>query len=167
MALAPVFVALAGLCATAWRRAGLATAGFLWLVCGEALSGDDLLFGRPDGTAPRGEWEGSVLDAASDALWPIVNSPVIAVLVVSVAFALLLPVLVRGRWVLMAAAGAAVWGVGLAICLGALGDLLAAYTELDQARGAVAGSVLAALVAFAVTVMAPPVPGEEPVAALP
>ena len=44
---APLFVALAGLCSTAWRRAGLAAAGFWWLVLAEVLSGDALLFGSP------------------------------------------------------------------------------------------------------------------------
>jgi hypothetical protein len=108
-----------------------------------------------------------VLDAASDALWPLINSPVIAVLVVWVAFALLLPVLVRGRWVAVDLLGAAAWGAGLATCLGALGDLLAAYTELDYARGAIAGAVLGALIAFSVTVLAPPVADEEAATALP
>ena len=40
---------------------------------------------------------------------------------------------------------------------GVLGDVLAATTELDRARGATAGAVLGGLVAVTVTLLAPPV----------
>ena len=43
--LAPLFIALAGLGSTVWRRAGLAAAGLLWLVGVEVISGDALLYG--------------------------------------------------------------------------------------------------------------------------
>jgi tRNA A-37 threonylcarbamoyl transferase component Bud32 len=165
--LAPAFVGLAALCSTAWRRAGLAAAGFLWLLLTEAVTGDNLLFGSPDGTAPRGAWQGSVLDAASDALWPLLSSPALLPVVVWVAFAVVFPVVVRGRWTAVDLLAAALWGAGLAVCLGALGDVLAASMELDRARGAIAGSVFGALIAFAVTVIAPPVEDEEPAPALP
>ena len=53
------------------RRAGLAAAGFWWLVLGEALTGRALLFGSPDGTLPRADWEGSISAAVSDVLVPL------------------------------------------------------------------------------------------------
>ena len=56
---APMFVGLAALAGTAWRRAGLAAAGFVWLAVAEVLSGRDLLFGVADGTLARARWEGS------------------------------------------------------------------------------------------------------------
>jgi len=147
VALGPLFVALAGLCATAWRRAGLAAAGFAWLVVAEILSGDALLFGTADGTAPRADWEGSIRDAASDALYPFLTSPASAPVAIWVALALVLPLVVRGRSLILDVLGAALWAAGLVAAHAAAGDLLAASVELDQARGAVGGAILAIAVA--------------------
>jgi hypothetical protein len=156
IALAPVFVGVAALAPTAWRRAGLAAAGFLWLALGEVLSGETLLLGVSDGTLPRGDWEGSISAAASDALAPLVSGPALAPAAVWAGFALLLPLVVRGRWLGFDLLGAALWAAGLMAAHAALGDMLAATTALDQARGAAAGSVGAALVALAVSQLAAP-----------
>jgi eukaryotic-like serine/threonine-protein kinase len=157
VALAPVFVGVAALAPTAWRRAGLAAAGFLWLALGEVLTGETLLFGVPEGVLPRGDWEGSISAAASDALGPLVSGPALAPAAVWAAFALLLPLVVRGRWLAVDAVGALLWAAGLVAAHTALGDMMAATTALDQARGVVAGSVGAALVALAVSQVTPPV----------
>jgi hypothetical protein len=71
-------------------------------------------------------------------------------------FAVLLPVLVRGRWLALDLVGAALWTAGLIAAHVALGDLLAATTALDEARGVAAGAVGAALVALAVSQIAQP-----------
>jgi hypothetical protein len=155
--LAPLFVAVAGLAPTPWRRAGLAAAGFSWLAAAEVLTGDELLFGVPDGTAARAAWEGSAMDAAGDALWPLLSSPALAPGLVWAVFALLLAVILRGRWAVVDVAAATVWVVGLVIVHSALGDFLAPTTELSRARGAVAGAVLGGLVAVTVTLLARPV----------
>jgi hypothetical protein len=63
--LGPVFVGVAALAPTPWRRAGLGAAGFLWLALGELITGKSLLFGIPDGALPRVEWQGSISAAAS------------------------------------------------------------------------------------------------------
>jgi eukaryotic-like serine/threonine-protein kinase len=157
VALAPAFVALAALCSSAWRRAGLAAAGFLWLVLAELLSGDNLLFGVPDGTLPRASWEGSLTDAASDALWPLISSPALAPLVVWAAFAALLPLVVRGRSLGLDLLACAFWAAALVAAHAALGDLLAATTQLEEARGAAAGALLGALAAVGAMAIAPPV----------
>jgi hypothetical protein len=62
---------------------------------------------------------------------------------------------------------ACVWAAGLVAAHGALGDLLAATTELDQARGAVAGACLGAVVVLSATLLAPPVRGGTGDPALP
>jgi eukaryotic-like serine/threonine-protein kinase len=156
IALAPAFVGVAALAPTAWRRAGLAAAGFLWLVLGEALSGEALLFGAPDGTLPRGDFEGSLTSAASNALEPLLTTPALAPLVVWAAFAALLPLAVRGRWIALDLIGAGLWTAGLIAAQVALGDVLAADVALEQARGAVAGAIVAALVVVSVSRIAPP-----------
>jgi hypothetical protein len=150
---------VAALAPTPWRRAGLATAGFLWLALGEVLTGESLLFGVSDGTLPRGDWEGSISAAASDALGPLVSGPALAPAAVWACFAVLLPLVVRGRWLALDAVGAALWSAGLIAAHLGLGDLLAATTALDEARGLAAGSIGAALVALAVTHMATPAEG--------
>ncbi len=162
VALGPVFVGIAALAPTPWRRAGLAAAGFLWLAIGELITGRDLLFGVPDGALPRAEWEGSISAAASDALGPLLSGPALAPAVVWAVFAMLLPLVVRGRWLAVDLLGAGLWAAGLLTAHAALGDMLAATTALDQARGAVAGAIGAALVVVAVSQMAPPAEGWRP-----
>jgi eukaryotic-like serine/threonine-protein kinase len=159
VALAPVFVGLAALAPTPWRRAGLAAAGFGWLAVGEVVTGEGLLFGVPDDALPRGDWEGSISAAASDALGPLVSGPALVPAAAWAAFAVLLPLVVRGRWLAVDLIGAGLWAAGLIVAHLALGDLLAGTTALDEARGMVAGSVGAALVALAVSQIAAPAEG--------
>ena len=151
IALAPAFVGIAALAPSPARRAGLAAAGFWWLVLGEALTGKALLFGSPDGTLPRGDWEGSISAAAADALQPLVTTPALAPVLAWVAVAIALPVVVRGRWLAVDLVGAALCAAALIAAHLALGDALAADVALDHARGAVAGSILAALLVLVIS----------------
>ena len=149
VALAPMFVALAGLCSTAWRRAGLAAAGFWWLVLAEVLSGDALLFGTADGTTGRGDWQNSLRGAAEDALYPLLSSPVTGPVLIWVVLAVVLPFVVRGRSLGLDLLGASAWAAALVTALAGAADLVASSAELDQARGAVGGAVVAVVVAVA------------------
>jgi hypothetical protein len=167
IALAPLFVAVAAFAGTHARRAGLAAAGFLWLVSAELLTGDALLFGPPDGAPPRVGWEGSVVDAAGDALVPLASTPALLPAAAWAAFAVLLPIAVRGRWLALDVLGAAAWAVGLVLALDACGDLLSGASESGAARGAAAGAALGALVAVAARRLAAPADAEDPEAALP
>ena len=159
VALAPAFVGIAALAPTHWRRAGLAAAGFLWLVLGEAVTGRALLFGSPDGTTPRADWEGSISAAISDVLQPLVTTPALAPIVVWAAFAVLLPLVVRGRWLALDLIGAGLWVAGLAVAQLALGNALAADVALDAPRGAIAGALVAAVVVVSVSQVAAPAEG--------
>ncbi|HEX3279003.1 MAG TPA: serine/threonine-protein kinase [Thermoleophilaceae bacterium] len=155
IALGPAFIGAAALASTAWRRAGLAAAGFLWLALAEVLTGKDLLYGVADGTLARHEWQQSISSAAGDGLGPLLSGPALAPIVVWAAFAVLLPLLVRGRWLAADLLGAGLWTVGLVVTLTALGDMLAATTMLSQPRGAVAGAIGAALIVVGARQMAP------------
>jgi len=146
IALAPAFVGIAALAPTATRRAGLAAAGLWWLVLGEAVTGRALLFGSPDGTLPRENWDGSISAAAADALQPLATTPALAPVVVWIVAAIALALVVRGRWLAVDVLGAGACAAGLIAAHLALGDALAADVALDQARGGIAGSVAAALV---------------------
>jgi eukaryotic-like serine/threonine-protein kinase len=156
VALAPAFVGIAALAPGILRRAGLAAAGCLWLAVGEVVSGQDLLFGAPDGTAPRSSWDDSLTGAVTNALEPLVTTPALAPIAVWAAFAAVLPLMVRGRWLAADLAGAGLWAAGLIAAHAGLGDVLAADVALEQARGGVAGGVLAALLALSASQVASP-----------
>ena len=78
IALAPAFVGVAALAPTPARRAGLAAAGLWWLLLAEALTGKALLFGSPDGTVTRGDWDGSISARGRDALRAARHAPALA-----------------------------------------------------------------------------------------
>ena len=123
-------VVAAAMAPTPWRRAGLAAAGFFWLALGEVLTGESLLFGVPDGVLPRAAWEGSISAAGSDALGPLLSGPALAPALVWAGFAMLLPLVVRGRWLAVDLLGAALWAAGLIAAHIALADVLAGTTAL-------------------------------------
>jgi eukaryotic-like serine/threonine-protein kinase len=94
--LAPLFVAAAAaLGRTVWQRAGLALAGLLWLRFAEVLTGDDLLYGSAAATSPRAGWDGSVVDAAREAIEPVLTSADPLLTIAWVAAAVALPLLAR------------------------------------------------------------------------
>ncbi len=107
----------------------------------------------PEGARPRADWEGSISAAVSDALAPLLSGPALAPAIVWAGFALLLPFVVRGRWMAVDLFGAALWVCALIAAHVALGDLLATTTELSTARGAVAGSLGAAVLVLAAAQM--------------
>jgi eukaryotic-like serine/threonine-protein kinase len=163
--LAPAFVAVAGLAGSAWRRAGLAGAGFLWLAVAEILTGDVLLFGGADGTGQPEAWRDSLSGALTHGAGPLITSAALAPLLVWAGFAVALPFAVRGRSLGLDLAGGAVWAAALVAAHAGLGDLLAGTTELDQPRGAVAGTILGAAAAAAAMALVPrgePVPQAPP-----
>jgi hypothetical protein len=143
-AMGPLYVAVAGLAPTPWRRAGLGAAGFLWIAIAEALSGHTLLFGSPDATKAHGVWDSSLSAAASDALWPLVSTPALLPAIVWAAFAVLMPFFVRGTSLVLDVLGASVWASGLTAAHLGLVEVMDA-----DARGALAGGVLALVAAVA------------------
>jgi hypothetical protein len=148
--LGPLFVVMAGQARSAWRRAGLAAAGFLWLALAEIATGRTLLFGAPHGATHHHEWERSVNAAADHALGPLVTTPALLPAAAWIGLAVLLPVLVRGRSLTLDLLGAIVWTAGLIASHQAIGRVLG-----DQdVRGLAAAAVLAAVVAVGVPRMA-------------
>jgi eukaryotic-like serine/threonine-protein kinase len=173
-ALGPAF---AGLAALAWKRgsglagalrlAALGATGFLWIAVAEVLTGEALLYGAPDGAGPRSDWQDSLSGAVSHALAPLLEGPALAPVAAFALFAALLPLVVRGRLAALDLVAAGAWAAGLAAALTALGDVLAATTALDHARGAVAGALLGALayLAAVTALRAEPSPRAEPLEA--
>jgi hypothetical protein len=148
--LGPLFVVVAGFAGSAWRRAGLAAAGFVWLAVAEVASGRTLLFGAPGGSTTHHEWERSIGAAADHALAPLVTTAALLPAVAWVALAVLLPVVVRGRSLTLDLLGVIVWTAGLLAAHQAIGRVLGGH----DARGLAAGALLAAVAAVAVPRMA-------------
>jgi hypothetical protein len=148
--LGPLFVVVAGFAGGAWRRAGLAAAGFLWLAVAEIGSGRTLLFGAPSGSTTHHEWERSLGAAADHALGPLVTTAALLPAAAWVALAVLLPLVVRGRSLTLDLLGVIVWTAGLLAAHQAIGRVLGGH----DARGLAAGGLLAAVAAVAVPRMA-------------
>jgi eukaryotic-like serine/threonine-protein kinase len=149
IAIAPAFVGIAGLASTAWRRAGLAAAGCLWLAVAELLFSDALLFGPPTDAAPRSEWADSLSGGFSDALGPLVTNPALLSVAAWAAFAAVLPLVVRGRAIAIDVIAAATWAAVLVAAHQGIAQLAADSVSRADARGAAAGAAIGAFVAVA------------------
>jgi len=147
VALAPAFPALAGLARGPFRRAGLAAAGYVWVVLAELLTGRRLLLGPIEGSRPATDWRSSISGAASDGLWPLLSSPVAAGLLVWAAFAVLFPLAVRGRSPVADLVGAVVWGAALVAAHLALVEQLDPWLASGTLRSPVGGVILGAFAA--------------------
>jgi hypothetical protein len=142
-ALAGAWPALAGQPRRWPVRAALGALGLWWLLLAELVSGERLLLGAAAEAPPRPGWEGSAVDAARDALWPVVTSGALAVAALWGLAAALLPVLVRGRSVLADLVGVAFWAAALAAGTQAVAQAMA----VDDPRGLVPGALACATVA--------------------
>ena len=145
LGLAGAWPALAGQAARWPARAALGALGGWWLALAEALTGDRLAVGPAPGVAPRGSWETSALDAARDAVWPLLSGGALGLAALWALAALALPLLVRGRSAALDLVGAAGWAAALAAATQALSDALL----LDPPRGLVAGALCGGVLAVA------------------
>ncbi|HEX8067317.1 MAG TPA: serine/threonine-protein kinase [Thermoleophilaceae bacterium] len=147
VAIGPAFVGVAALASTAWRRAGLAAAGFLWLAVAEVVTSDALLYGPPVDADPRSEWARSLDDAVGDALGSLVASPALLPALAWAAFAVVLPLVVRGRSLALDVGAALVWAAALVAAHAGLAGLLEDTVARGDARGAAAGAAIGAFAA--------------------
>jgi hypothetical protein len=129
---AGAFPALTGRIARPVHRAALGALGAWWLLLAEALVHRRLVLGAPQ-SAGAGGW---------DAVTAVATSPAIALAGVWAAAAVLLPLLVRGRLIVVDVVAATAWAAGLAAATqGALGA---------APRGLVLGAIASAALAIAV-----------------
>jgi len=147
VALASGFPALAGLARGPLRRAGLAAAGYVWVLLAELLTGRTLLLGPVEGERAAGAWRSSILGALEDGLWPLVSSPVALGLIVWAAFAVLLPLAVRGRSPVADLLGAVLWCGALVAAHLALAEQLAPWLASGSLPSPVGGVILGAFAA--------------------
>jgi hypothetical protein len=134
--------ALAGQAARWPARAALGALGGWWLALAEALTSKQLVAGAGV-QSPRGVWDESALDAARDAVWPLLSAGALGLVALWALAAMLLPLLVRGRSAAWDMVGAAAWAATLAAATKALSEALL----LDPPRGLVAGALSAGVIA--------------------
>jgi len=142
----PAFAAMAGQAATAGRRVALGAIGFLWVGLAEAAIKHPLVFGLADGQRPRAYWLHNGWLALSRAVIPLFGSPALATALVWGGLAALLPLLVRGRRLVLDVVGAGLWAALLYAAMRAVEHLVG---PTAPARGALAGAVAAATLAVA------------------
>jgi hypothetical protein len=153
--LAGAYPAIAGQARTLWRRAALGALGFWCVALAEPVARETLYFGRPSGVRGGTAWEGSLHDAATQVLQPLLSSGVLACAALWAAAAAVLPWLVRGRSAALDLIAATVWAAGLAAGAGAIGHSLGpgAVPQPDP-RGAALGAAAAVLIAVAARAVA-------------
>src|SRR4051794_8354790 len=147
--LAPLYLVAAGFAGTAWRRAGLAAAGFLWLAFAEIATGRTLLFGPPHGSTTHHEWERSIGAAADHVLMPLLKTPALLPAVAWIGLAVALPFLVRGRSLTLDLLGAVLWTAGVVVAHQAVGRVLVDSGQHLEAHGLAAGALLGAVAVVA------------------
>ena len=154
--LAGAYPAIAGQ-ARRWRqRFVLGALGYWWLALAEPLLARRLWLGAPSGVPPRGDWEGSLLGAASHVVGPLLSSSTALGALLWGVGALVLPWLVRGASAAADVVAATVWSAVLVAVAPALDSGLAAGAHA-LGRGAVLGAVLGGMIAVGARALRGPV----------
>jgi serine/threonine protein kinase len=133
---------------TAWRRAALGLAGWIWLVGATQLAGLDLYAAPPAGTPGPAVWTGSLQVTLHDVLSPIVSSGRLAPAPVWALGAVVLPWLQRGRSLALELVLVTVWAAML-VSATEVALTLGGHRHVPALRGAVLGAVIGGLVALA------------------
>jgi hypothetical protein len=150
--LAGAFPALAGRARSAPARGALGALGAWWTLLAAPLLGRELLGGG--GSAPAVLSDPSTLGLAltgtepalNDVIGPLVTSGALLYAVVWALAALVLPWLVRGRWLAADLVAASIWAAALGAATAAISESI----DAPEPNGLVLGSVVAGVVAVAV-----------------
>jgi serine/threonine protein kinase len=132
--------AVAACARSAWRRAALGCAGWLWLLLAEPLSGRNLFLGRGRGAPTPDVWTRSVSITVHHVLEPLFTVRALAVAPVWAIAALILPWLVRGRSIIADTVRTTVWAVALAT---ATSTATGGAAQSQALVGALAGAAVA------------------------
>ena len=138
VALAGAYPALAGRARGPLTRAALGALGAWWAVLAEPLLGRALLSGGTPAAEPA-----TAQAAFDDVLGPLLTGGALLYAAVWALAALVLPWLVRGRWLALDVVAAATW----AAALGAGGAAVADLNTAPEPRGLVLGAVVAGVLA--------------------
>ncbi|HET9105059.1 MAG TPA: serine/threonine-protein kinase [Solirubrobacteraceae bacterium] len=140
--------ALAALAGTAWRRAALGAAGWVWLVLLTPVAGRTLYVAPPAGALRAGAWSGSASAAGHHVFAPLATGGLLAPALVWALAATVLPLVVRGRSPVFDVVRAISWAVLTTLAVPAA--ILAAHggQPAPVLHGAVLGAGAAAILAL-------------------
>jgi serine/threonine protein kinase len=151
--LAGAWPAIAARATRAWRRAGLALTGWVWLLLISALAGQDLYLQMPAGTPKPQVWTASVSETVHHVLAPIITSGALAGGLVWALAAVAAPALIRNRSPLLDAIRVILWAAVTAAATGAAIAAVHPAHPLTASSTAI-GAVASAGVALAPTAVA-------------
>jgi hypothetical protein len=149
MGLAGAWPALAGSVRGPWRRAALGAIGWLWVLLVSALGGSSLYLTAIPGVPQPHAWIGSVDQAATVVLRPLISSGAPAGAVVWALAALTLPWVRRGRSLQVDIVVVTVWAATLVSATGTVLAIAHPGEALLTTQTAVIGGIAAAGVALA------------------
>jgi hypothetical protein len=146
--LAGAYPAIAGRAPYAHQRAILGALGGAWLLLAEALADRTLLLGPATGAPAGGAVQGA-LSIAADAVGELITAGLPVLLVIWAAGAVVLPWLVRGRYLAWDIVAASAWAAGLASATAALVPWLGDALPVQEPKGLIAGALVAGVGAVA------------------
>ncbi len=155
--LAAAFPAIAGQSSRWADRAARGALGFWWLVLAEPLLGRRLWLGSPPPTGTRAAWESSLSTTASHVISPVLTVGVLLGAVLWALGSVLLPLLVRGRSVVLDLLAAAGWSAAIAVATLRLAQEMSPHAAHPSPRGLVLGAILGGMIAVAARALRGPV----------
>jgi eukaryotic-like serine/threonine-protein kinase len=151
--LAGAWPALAGRAGTAWRRAALAAAGWVFLLLATPMGGRVLYLPAIVPVPPPARWAGSLYDTVHQVLLPIATSGALAGALPWALGAAVLPWLVRGRSLAVDVLAAVVWSAFVVAAATAATAAVHGGGTVRAAPTATLGAVVAAAAALAPTAL--------------
>lgn len=152
LSLAGAWPALAARESDAWRRAALSAVGWTWVVLAGLVRGHGEYTQLPAGIPPKAVWMGSLGQTGAHALWPLVDSGVLATALLWALAAVVLPWIVRGPLSIRLVA-VVIWSAALASATSTL--LRGLDAGVPSSPGVVViGAVAGGIVALAPTLRA-------------
>ncbi len=139
--LAGAYPALAGRARRPLARAALGALGAWWALLAGALAATDLLIAGPRAPLDADQ-------ALDDVLEPIVSGGALLYAVLWALAALVLPWLVRGRWLALDLVAASIWAAALGVASAGIADSMGFETPRGLVLGAIVGGVLAVAVPY-------------------
>jgi hypothetical protein len=145
--LAGAWLGMAGWASSAWRRATLAAAGWVWLLVAASVTGHGLyLDWLPAKSAPA--WSGSIRSTADVVITPLLSAGVLAPAAVWALAACVLPWIVRGRSLVLDAILVVIWSATLVAASTAVIEAVHRAPATSTAPTAVVGAIVGALLAL-------------------
>jgi hypothetical protein len=138
---------MAGWASSAWRRAALAGAGWIWLLLAAPITGHALYLNwLPASSAAV--WSGSIRGTVDMVIMPLLSAGALAPAAVWALAACVLPWMVRGRSLILDAVLVVIWSATVVAACTAVIEAIHPAPESSTAPAAVLGAMVGALLAL-------------------